>query len=411
MKKYLLPLSFFALITSAHAYSFTENFDSLPIGDVTSGGWTSFGNNHDFQVENTISNSTPNALKVHVGNYNFAYRSITPPTSHIQYRYKMYWDGTSNTTGWYDTFSPIGPSSSSFMPNNFIPLTYDGNTFFTIATTTQPLVSQPIVGWNNVLLDARYDGSDYWTTDVYMNGNETPGTSTNMGIIPSQQDIISIGNATFSQYTHFAFDDFEYYSDGDIPAMPAEYSFPLNSSDFSGYVSWFDHDATSSQMTRYDGSVFYGIAAEQGPCTEGVGCYDGHHGIDLGTGGVEGKAVLAAATGTVATLKWENPSDHAQGYGYYMRIYHPQYDQSTIYAHATTTGSFFAVNDDVARGDTILLSGSTGEASAPHLHFGVTVGDTTDPTQTIDPFGWTGTSTDPRANDKGYLWVPNIPSP
>ncbi|MEO6536590.1 MAG: M23 family metallopeptidase [Candidatus Paceibacterota bacterium] len=194
----------------------------------------------------------------------------------------------------------------------------------------------------------------------------------------------------------------------------ADYSLPIDLSDFSTTTSLFDHDATSSQMTRYDGTVFYGNDADigAGHCVDAQGCYDGHHGIDFGTN-AEGKNILAAASGTVETLGWENPSNHNQGYGYRMRIYHPQFDQSTIYAHATTTSSFFSVNDTVNRGDTILLSGATGSVSGPtgqHLHFGVTLGDTGDASQSIDPFGWSATTTDPRTNNKGYLWRTNPPS-
>ncbi|MES2225974.1 MAG: M23 family metallopeptidase [Patescibacteria group bacterium] len=192
-------------------------------------------------------------------------------------------------------------------------------------------------------------------------------------------------------------------------ASPADYSLPIDPSDFSTTTSLFDHDSVSSQMTRYDGTIFYGNDADINYCIDAQGCYDGHHGIDFGTN-AEGKDILAAASGTVETLGWENPSNHNQGYGYRMRIYHPEFDQSTIYAHATTTASFFSVNDTVNRGDTILLSGMTGASSGPHLHFGVILGDTGDPSQSIDPFGWGATSTDPRTNDKGYLWRTNPPS-
>ena len=199
-------------------------------------------------------------------------------------------------------------------------------------------------------------------------------------------------------------------SGGFTPAIvSADYSLPLNPSDYDFIHSWFDHDATSSQMTRYDGMVFYGNDADISTCTDGVGCYSTHHGIDFGTY-AEGTNVLAAASGTVASLGWQNPSDHHEGYGYYMRIYHPQFNQSTIYGHATTTATFFSVNDSVGRGATILLSGATGGAIGQHLHFGVTIGDTYNVSETIDPFGWSGTSTDPRTNDKGYLWKTNPPS-
>lgn len=174
------------------------------------------------------------------------------------------------------------------------------------------------------------------------------------------------------------------------------YSLPIDISDISSITGWFDHDDSPTSKIRYDGSTAFD--------------YEGHHGTDYATGASEEKPILAAADGVVTAVGWENPLNIYQGYGYRVRLYHSQYDESTLYAHATTTQTFVAIDDEVIRGDTILLSGNTGTSTGPHLHFGVFDGDNGTPTYAIDPYGWSGSGSDPRANNKGYLWATNPPS-
>jgi murein DD-endopeptidase MepM/ murein hydrolase activator NlpD len=300
-----------------------------------------------------------------------------------------------------------GGSTQGTLSYSYPYLTYTFNTPQSISSNDYASMSWGFSNQPSNVYDHTLGGIGGTSTSTCMTWYYDAGSATSPYSYGSDQ-CISVASTSF-QTLYQSISDTGGYVRG---TYPADYSLPLDPSDYSGVISWFDHDATSSQMTRYDGTVFFGNDADPGAghCVNGEGCYDGHHGVDLGTHGLEGKNVLAAASGTVATLGWECPSNHNQGYGYYMRLYHSQFGESTIYAHATTTASFFSVTDSVARGDTILLSGTTGAADGPHLHFGVTIGDTADPLETIDPFGWTGTSTDPRTNDKGYLWKTNPPS-
>jgi len=184
------------------------------------------------------------------------------------------------------------------------------------------------------------------------------------------------------------------------------YSLPLNPSDYSDIVSWYDHDSSLGTMTRYTGTIYSGDETTISDCDDfnaGFGCYDGHHAIDYATV-QEGKNILSVASGTVTAAGWENPSDHGQGFGYRVRLYHPQYDESTVYGHATTTQTYVIVDDTVSRGETILLSGNTGDSGGPHLHFGVFEGNNGTATYAIDPYGWSATTTDPVTKDRGYLW-------
>src|SRR3989344_9413386 len=189
------------------------------------------------------------------------------------------------------------------------------------------------------------------------------------------------------------------------PAFANNYTLPIDEPGDSdiNYTFFFDHDATGDEA-YFDG--------DDGT----VRGYDNHHGVDFGTT-VEEKEVYATADGVVRVDGWQNPSDHSEGYGYRIYIYHGDYDQRTVYAHATTTADYVDVDDPVSRGDLIILSGDTGESSGPHLHFGVYDGDSSDPADQMDPFGWWAypdgqwaSGPDPWTVNQGYLWTTDPPS-
>lgn len=84
-----------------------------------------------------------------------------------------------------------------------------------------------------------------------------------------------------------------------------------------------------------------------------------HTGIDYAC--PEKTNILASADGTVMFAGWE-----PTGYGYCVIIQHPD-GKATLYAHLT--GPTVRINQKVQQGDVIGVSGSTGYATGPHLHF------------------------------------------
>jgi murein DD-endopeptidase MepM/ murein hydrolase activator NlpD len=160
-------------------------------------------------------------------------------------------------------------------------------------------------------------------------------------------------------------------------------------------TSFFDHtdpDYTQdNEVTIYSGES----VADCSPH-----CYEGHPGYDwdLSTG----TPVLAAADGTV-----EDVVVSGTGYGNRVVIEHDN-GYRTIYTH-------FRVNDpahgapafnvvegqQVEAGDVVGWSGSTGNSTGPHLHFGVYRGPCVAGNGDIyennvtDPFGWRGPNSDP----------------
>jgi protein-disulfide isomerase len=223
------------------------------------------------------------------------------------------------------------------------------------------------------------------------------------------------------------------------------FTMPIAASDTnSPIISWFDHtsplegDDTSTVLTRYDGVVFT-TSTGAVPCDKNIGnCYSGHSGIDFSTKGVEGKDILAAASGTVRQVQWQDPNNtsNSMNFGFFVRLWHPQYGLSTLYGHANATSSAGIVNvsDTVARAQKIAVSGQTGcynyhltsTLQCPHLHFQVYNADDTvtssPPTSgfhwadSVDPYGWSpggpgssysSTSSDPWPNEApfGYMWA------
>jgi murein DD-endopeptidase MepM/ murein hydrolase activator NlpD len=85
-----------------------------------------------------------------------------------------------------------------------------------------------------------------------------------------------------------------------------------------------------------------------------------HTGVDIAA--PKGTGIRAAAEGTVARAgRWA-------GYGLVVEIDHGR-GYRTLYAHASEL--LVRVGDEVGRGDLIARVGSTGTATAPHLHYEV----------------------------------------
>jgi Peptidase family M23 len=193
------------------------------------------------------------------------------------------------------------------------------------------------------------------------------------------------------------------------------YTAPISATGSNGLNSFVDHTsptyAIDGTMTKYDGNQWFGFTATLTDCMIKVNCYDGHNGLDYNTLGAEGKDVLAAAKGTVRQVQWEYPTNHNKEFGFFVRLWHPDIGQTTLYAHTTSAKVIVHVGDNVTRSQKIAVSGATGSAGSPswqpHLHFSVYNGDTsvTSYSSSIDPQGWLGSGQDPWTLDQGYLFA------
>lgn len=110
-------------------------------------------------------------------------------------------------------------------------------------------------------------------------------------------------------------------------------------------------------------------------CSQGFNSSFSHHGtfkysVDFDM--PVGTLITAARNGQVVYVV-ENYSndDHNIGHENVVIVMH---DDSTYsrYSHLTTNGALVEINRMVMPGDSLALSGNTGESNRPHLHFDVT---------------------------------------
>ena len=130
--------------------------------------------------------------------------------------------------------------------------------------------------------------------------------------------------------------------------------------------------------------------------------YDGHNGWDLA---LRYEPVLSAAPGTVG-LAGADP--YNPGFGTTITVDHGN-GFTTRYAHLSQVS--VTQGQAVNRGQQIGVSGSTGNSTGPHLHFGLYI---TNSWTAIDPWGWTGAGQDPWPYDSGDYWLtgnPQNPAP
>jgi murein DD-endopeptidase MepM/ murein hydrolase activator NlpD len=96
------------------------------------------------------------------------------------------------------------------------------------------------------------------------------------------------------------------------------------------------------------------------------------HAVDVGM--PEGVPVLAARDGTIEATEMHHgagPEEDPLSYeGNFIRVRHSD-GTAAIYAHLRHQGVAVAVGDTVEAGQLLGYSGSTGEATGPHLHFAV----------------------------------------
>lgn len=97
-----------------------------------------------------------------------------------------------------------------------------------------------------------------------------------------------------------------------------------------------------------------------------------HGGIDYSC--AEGTPVKACADGTVVWVDDDRDTNKTTGgYGLYIRVWHPQLQLFTFYAHLSRQN--VKQGDQVKKGQVIGLSGNTGNSTGPHLHFEIRLAD------------------------------------
>lgn len=101
----------------------------------------------------------------------------------------------------------------------------------------------------------------------------------------------------------------------------------------------------------------------------------GHNGTDLGV--PMRNDVLTIADGEVAWV------DSDRDYGNYIRIWHPQLQCHSFYAHLNKP--LVKQGDKVVAGQHIAESGNSGNSSGPHLHFEIRLGTTVRTYKTATP--------------------------
>lgn len=108
------------------------------------------------------------------------------------------------------------------------------------------------------------------------------------------------------------------------------------------------------------------ISSGFGPRNTGIkGASTNHKGIDIAV--ASGSSVVSAEAGTVIVVSYNSAR------GYYCMVNHGG-GLTTLYQHCSRIT--VSVGQQVARGEELAKSGSTGIASGPHLHFEVRVNGT-----------------------------------
>jgi hypothetical protein len=102
------------------------------------------------------------------------------------------------------------------------------------------------------------------------------------------------------------------------------------------------------------------VTSTVGPRSASIGASSYHYGTDFGV--PTGTPVYSAADGTVSYV-----GNNAGGYGNYIVVDHAD-GTSTLYAHLSSTGDTY-VGQTVGTDTPIGLSGATGDATGPHLHY------------------------------------------
>ena len=179
-------------------------------------------------------------------------------------------------------------------------------------------------------------------------------------------------------------------------------------------TSIFDHCGpnynVSGRVCRYDGVVAsarvggpdpgFSAGYAQTPGLQDYLYYSGHDGYDYG---LYYEPIAAAAPGRVILANWLIPNCHSCLSGLTVEVDHGN-GLMTFYGHMSRL--LVAKGQYVGRGQVLGISGMTGTATGPHLHFGVYHLNGGGP---VDPYGWSGGGADPWSRDMGNLWLGGSP--
>jgi murein DD-endopeptidase MepM/ murein hydrolase activator NlpD len=179
----------------------------------------------------------------------------------------------------------------------------------------------------------------------------------------------------------------------------------------SGFDHCYPDYSTDGTFCRYDGVTASASVGGPDPTfTSGYAqtpgghdylYYDGHDGYDYA---LTYEPVAAAADGLVTLADWLDPYCHTCLFGLAIYINH---GNGLLSAYGHLSQLFVSKGQRVRRGQVIGISGSTGSATGPHLHFGIY--STTRQYTAIDPYGWSGPGSDPYVWDVGDLWLGGSP--
>lgn len=95
-----------------------------------------------------------------------------------------------------------------------------------------------------------------------------------------------------------------------------------------------------------------------------------HDGLDLV--GIDSKEIHSTVNGTVIFAGWENPANHAQGFGQYVKIQKTGTNDVYYFGHLSEIRA--KTGDHVRITDVIGAEGSTGKSTGSHCHYCMRVG-------------------------------------
>ncbi len=90
-----------------------------------------------------------------------------------------------------------------------------------------------------------------------------------------------------------------------------------------------------------------------------------HQGFDLV--GISDKHIYSPVSGVVERAGWENPNNHGQGFGQYVRIRIGSTNYRMYFGHLSSIS--VRVGQSVNPGDLLGVEGSTGHSTGSHLHW------------------------------------------